>query len=63
MIRHIKVIRDIGTVWDSNITVDVTFECGNRIGIKFLTVTTFCWIGYYKIYFKNEFLNVFQFID
>ncbi len=63
MIKHIKVIKEIGNLCDSNIKVEVTHELPNRIAIKFLTPTSFCGIGYYKWYFKDEFLNVFQFID
>jgi len=63
MQRHIKVIKDQGSVFDSDIKVDVCHEFDNRIAIRFLTLTTFCFIGYYKWYFKSEFLNVFEFID
>jgi len=63
MIKHIKVIKDKGSVWDSVIKVDVKHEFDNRIAIEFLSPTTFCGIGYYKWYFKDEFLKVFQFID
>jgi len=62
MIKHIRVKNDIGSVFDSDITIEVCHEFDNRIAIRFLTLTTFCFIGYYKWYFRTEFLNVFEYL-
>lgn len=63
MIKYIKVKRDIGSIWDSEIKVDVKHELPDKIAIEFLTPTTFCGIGYYKWYFKDHFYTVFEFIN
>jgi hypothetical protein len=40
--------------------VKVVHQMGDRISILFLEPTSFCWIGYYKWYFKKEFFSIFK---
>jgi len=40
--------------------VKVVHQTGDRISILFLDPTSFCWIGYYKWYFKKEFFSIFK---
>jgi len=46
--------------YDKNIKVNVKHITNDKIAVEFLSVTSFCWIGWYKWYFRNEFDNVFE---
>lgn len=39
----------------------VKYVTDNKISIEYLSTTPFCWyIGYYKWYFKEEFINLIE---
>ena len=42
--------------------IRVVHQTPERISILFLQPTSFCWIGYYKWYFKEEFFSIFKLI-
>ena len=44
---------------DISYPIYIKYILDNRISIEYLSVTPFCWyIGYYKWYFKDEFINL-----
>jgi hypothetical protein len=62
MIRYIRAKNSRIGDDNYNIKVDICHETQDRIAVEFLSVTYFCWIGYYKWYFKDHFYSVFEFI-
>jgi hypothetical protein len=61
-IQYIKAKRP-SNQFDEKIKIDLKHESPDKLAVEFLSVTSFCWIGYYKWYFKDEFLNVFEFLE
>lgn len=50
-------------LFDKSIKVDIKHELSDKIAVEFLSVTSFCTIGYYKWYFLDHFNSVFEFIE
>lgn len=44
---------------DKGFRIQVRLQTADRMAVLFLEHTSFCFRGYYKWYFKDEFFNVF----
>lgn len=59
-IQYIKAKRPKNQ-FDEKIKIDLKHELPDKVALEFLSVTSFCTIGYYKWYYKDHFNSVFEF--